>query len=76
MATLSYEFSRLCFKRDVIERLDWDQRFRVVTPDGVFEMTRADFERVFQNVLNSQSYRMKGIYHYPTVPAKAEPFRI
>ncbi len=72
----TYEFSRLGFKRDVIERLGTNQRFQVVTPQGSFEMTRGDFERVFANVVQSQSYRLKGLYHYPVVPEKAEPFRI
>jgi hypothetical protein len=69
-----YEYSRLCFRRDQIEQLSIHERFRVVSPVGTFEMTRGDFERVFANVASSQSYRLRGIYHYPTVPAKARPF--
>ncbi len=76
MAAASYEFYRLAFKRDVIERLATDQRFRVTTPQGTFEMTRADFGRVSDDVVRSQSYRLKGLYHYPVVPEKAEPFRV
>jgi hypothetical protein len=71
-----YEFSRLGFKRDQIEQLSINERFRVVTPGGTFEMTRGDFERVFANVARSQSYRLRGLYHYPVTPAKADPFRI
>src|SRR5580700_1703445 len=37
----TYEFSRLCFKRDVIEALAPLDAFRVVTPEGVFQMTKA-----------------------------------
>lgn len=39
-------------------------------------MSNADFYRVFDNVVQSASYRDKGIYHYPTTPAKAWPFVI
>src|SRR4051812_13592113 len=45
----TYEFSRLCFKRDVIESLAPNDPFRVITPTGAFQMTRADFHRVFSN---------------------------
>lgn len=72
----SYEFHRLGFKRDVIEQLGSSQRFRVITPHGTFELTRGDFDRVFANVARSQSYRLKGVYHYPVVPGKARNFRI
>ena len=71
-----YEHSRLCFKRDQIEQLGINERFRVVSSAGTFEMTRGDFERVFANVARSQSYRISGVYHYPVVPEKAEPFRL
>ena len=73
---VTYEHARLCFKRDQIEKLEINERFRVVTSVGTFEMTRGDFERVFANVARSQSYRIAGIYHYPVVPAKADPFRV
>ena len=71
-----YKYSRLCFMRDQIDQLGINERFRVVTPVGTFEMTRDDFERAFANVARSQSYRLHGLYHYPVVPAKADPFRV
>ncbi len=74
MAT--YEFSRLCFKRDVIEALAPQDVFRVITPNGTYQMTKADFYRVFSNVAQSRSYLENGIYHYPKLPARAEAFRI
>ena len=76
MTTASYDFSRVCFKADVIEPLRPGDRFRVVTPEGIFEMTKADFYRVFDNVVRSPSYRDRGIYHYPTTPQKALPFLV
>jgi len=67
----SYEFSRLGFKADVIESLGPNDRFRIVTPEGTFEMTKADFYRDFPNVAASMSYRERGLYHYPRTPARA-----
>jgi plasmid stabilization system protein ParE len=72
----TYEFSRLCFKRDVIEALAPQDTFRVITPQGVFQMTKADFHRAFSNVAQSRSYLENGLYHYPKLPARAEEFRI
>ena len=71
----SYEFYRLGFKADVIEPLAWSEPFRIITPDGTFQMTKAEFYRTFENVVQSRSYRDHGIYHYPSVPKKAEQFR-
>ena len=67
----SYEFSRLGFKADVIEPLAAGDRFRIITPEGTFEMTKAEFYRDFANVVRSMSYRDRGLYHYPTTPEKA-----
>lgn len=72
---VEYSYYRLCFKADIIEPLNETDLFAVHTPDGIFEMTKADFYRVFRNVVKSQSYTKRGIYHYPTVPSKANPFR-
>ena len=74
--TASYKFSRLCFKRDVIEALAPRDSFRVETPIGTFQMTQADFHRVFPNVTQSRSYLDGGLYHYRTLPSQAEQFRI
>ena len=74
--TVVYEFSRLGFKRDEIEKLHPAQRFRVISLAGTFEMTREEFEQVFTNVVRSRSYRINGLYHYPVVPQKAERFRL
>lgn len=76
MPRVVYEHSRLCFIREYIEPLGVNERFRVVTAVGTFEMTRGDFERVFANVVESKSYRLHGMYHYPVVPSKADPFRV
>jgi len=72
----AYHFSRLCFRRDVIEPIGQSEVFRVITPVGTFQMTKSDFYRDFQNVVESKSYREDGIYHYPKVPARAERYRV
>jgi hypothetical protein len=72
----TYSFSRLCFRREVIEPLGANDAFRVVTPYGSFQMTKAEFYKEFKNVVESRSYTEDGIYHYPKLPAKAEQFRV
>jgi len=72
----TYKFSRLCFKRNLIEALGPNDLFRVETPIGIFQMTQADFHRVFPNVTQSRSYLEGGLYHYRTLPSQAEPFRV
>jgi hypothetical protein len=72
----TYKFSRLCFKRDLIEALGPNDSFRVETPIGTFQMTQADFHRVFPNVARSRSYLEGGLYHYRTLPSQAQQFRV
>jgi hypothetical protein len=72
----TYHFSRLCFRRDAIEQIGQSEAFRVITPVGTFQMTKSDFYRDFQNVVESKSYREGGIYHYPKLPARAEQYRV
>ena len=70
----SYRFSRLAFRADIIERLPLAGRFRVITPFGTFEMTKAEFVTEFSNVRRSSSYADRGIYHYPRPPKRAFRF--
>jgi hypothetical protein len=72
---VTYEATRVTFKRDEIERLKSDDEFRMVTPVGVFQMSKADFYGEFPNVVASKSYK-NGVYSYPQVPFKAEGFRV
>lgn len=72
----TYKFSRLCFKRDLIEALGPNDLFQVETPIGTFQMTQAEFHRVFPNVTQSRSYLAGGLYHYRTLPSQAEQFRV
>jgi hypothetical protein len=72
----TYRYSRLCFKADVIEPLRDNQSFRVVTPVGTFQMTKAEFRRDFSRVVKTMSYRERRIYHYSQVPVAAEAYRV
>lgn len=71
-----YMAGRLTFKRDVIEPLKEFDVFRVVTPHGTFQMTKADVYAAFPAVVRSRSYRDAGIYHYPRLPEAAKAFRV
>ncbi len=73
---VEYKFTKLCFKADIIEPLEMQDRFRIITPLGTFEMTKHQFYEVFSNVVKSSSYQDQRIYHYPTLPKKALPFRV
>lgn len=70
----AYSASRLLFRAGIIEPLNPTDRIRIETRDGVFEMTKADFYRVFPNVVRSESYRVSGVYHYARTPEKAYQF--
>jgi hypothetical protein len=72
----TYSFYRLGFRADVIEPLAMTDVFRIETPEGAFQMSKADFRRVFANVAASASYRDKGLYHYPRTPEKALQFLV
>lgn len=74
--TAAYTSTRLLFRASVIEPLESNDSFCVSTSDGTFSMTKADFYRVFENVARSRSYMENGCYHYPTIPQKAEQFRL
>jgi hypothetical protein len=75
-ADATYRYSRLCFKADVIEPLRDNQSFRIVTPGGTFQMTKAEFHRDFSGVVKTMSYRERRVYHYPQVPHAAEVYRV
>ena len=73
----TYTHPRLCFKASYIEPLNDGDEFQVETArEGTFRFTKAEFYRVFSNVVKSISYRENGIYHYPVVPRKALGYRV
>lgn len=72
----TYEYSRLCFKRKVIDNLKADDEFRIETPMGVFQMSRAEFDADFGKISKTASWRKLGFYSYPVIPSKAEKYRM
>ena len=69
-----YKYSRLAFRREVIEKLAPSDSFEVETPEGTYCFTREQFEKVFSNVIKTRSYLKRGLYHYPMTPEKSLPF--
>lgn len=72
----TYRLACLGFKPDVIERLGMGDTFRVVTGEGDFEMTRAEFCRDFANVVASPTYRAGRTYSYTRAPSKARRYLV
>jgi hypothetical protein len=56
--------------------LQADERFRVETPEGAFEFSKAEFYETFPKLVLTRSYREAGIYHFPQVPQAAMRFRM
>jgi hypothetical protein len=73
---VTFRYSRLTFRRDLIEPLEPTNIFRIETPAGAFEMSKSDFHETFPNVIGSPSYAIKGIYNYTKTPKKAERFLV
>lgn len=73
---VSYSASRLLFKADLIDPLRDEDKFRVTTPAKTYEMSKADFLRVFARVTLTNSWRRDRVYHYPRPPAAAAQFLI
>lgn len=71
---IEYTSSRLCFKADLIEPLKDNDSFIVHTPNGIFKFTKADFYRVFSNVIETKSYQEGRLYSYKYPPKRALPF--
>jgi hypothetical protein len=73
---VTYNATRLLFRSSLIEPLSPSQIFRIVTPLGVFEMSKSAFYETFPNVIASASYKENGIYHYAHLPKKALVYRV
>ena len=73
---VEYTSSRLCFKADLIEPLKQNETFIVYTPNGIFKFTKADFYRVFSNVIETKSYQEGRMYSCKYPPKRAMQFLI
>lgn len=73
---VEYTSSRLCFKADLIEPLNDNDSFIVHIPDETFKFTKADFYRVFSNVIETKSYQEGRLYSCKYPPKRAMQFLI
>jgi hypothetical protein len=66
---------RLVFYRHRIDPLRPSEQFQVkIQGVGTFQITKADFQRIFNNVIMSPQYRSQGMFSYEQVPDEAMPF--
>jgi hypothetical protein len=66
---------RLVFYRHKIEPLRPSDQFQIkIQGVGVFQITKVDFLRVFNNVVMSPQYRSQGMFSYDQIPDEAKPF--
>lgn len=73
---IEYTSSRLCFKADLIEPLKDNDVFVVHTPNGTFKFIKADFYRVFSNIIETKSYQEGRLYSCKYPPKRSMQFLI
>lgn len=72
---VTWESDFLVFYRHHIEPLKPNDAFAVRMPGvGTLQMTKAEFQRVFNNVVMASSYRVHGMFKYDIIPDEAKPF--
>lgn len=69
-----YYYYRLAFDAEVIERLEPDAKFCVVTDEGTYVMTKRQFYETFSDVVRTASYQRDRFYRYSTTPQKAKRY--
>ena len=73
--SVQWQSSSLTFYRHRIESLKPNDVFSVVIEGkGTFQITKAEFQRVFNNVVMNADYRNQGFFTYEDVPEEARPF--
>ena len=73
--TVQWSSESLVFYRHKIENLKPNDVFAVVIEGhGTLQMTKAEFQRTFNNIIMSSEYRSQGIYRYREMPEEALPF--
>ena len=73
--TVQWSSDKLIFYRHKIEGLKPNDVFAVVIEGlGTFQMSKAEFQRKFNNIIMSPEYRGHGIYRYESIPEEALPF--
>ncbi len=81
--TFEYTSTRLTFRRDVIELMDFNDLLIInvlgaqnTENEGTFIMTKMQIYQTFDNVINSVAYIRDGNYNYQTTPQRAQRFRV
>lgn len=73
--TVQWSSSSLTFYRHRIESLKPNDVFSVIIEgQGTFQITKAEFQRVFNNVIMNADYRNQGFFKYDDIPEAAKPF--
>lgn len=73
--TVQWSSESLVFYRHKIENLKPNDVFAIVIEGhGTLQMTKAEFQRTFNNIIMSSEYRSQGIYRYSEIPEEALPF--
>lgn len=67
-----YEAARLEFRKKVIEQLNENDKFTILitSTNEEFTMSKQEFYFTFDNVIASDSYKVKGVYSYTKTPQK------
>lgn len=74
-AKVQWAADTLVFFRHKIDSLSANEVFAVVIEGhGTFQMSKAEFQRKFNNIIMSNEYRTQGMYRYASIPEIALPF--
>lgn len=74
-AAVQWSADCLVFYRHKIENLRPNDVFAIIIEGrGTLQMSKAEFQRVFNNIIMSSEYRSQGIYRYQDIPEEALPF--
>jgi hypothetical protein len=67
--------TELTFYRHRIESLKPSEIFSIAIDGvGTFQITKAEFQRVFNNVVMNADYRSQGVFRYLDIPEEAKAF--
>lgn len=67
--------TELTFYKHRIDGLKPNDIFAIaIEGQGLFQITKADFQRVFNNVIMNADYRTQGVFKYAELPEAAKPF--
>lgn len=67
--------NELTFYRHHIDKLRDNDIFAIaIEGHGTFQITKSEFQRVFNNVIMDPEYRTQGVYRYRDFPPEAQPF--